>query len=73
MVQHFLLSKDARNLPLKNVVRMTEPGVYRLFKRTRWPETTAEPYCPACGNLPGYELSRGQRFKPAFIPAGFDS
>jgi len=63
MGQHFLLSKDARDLPLQKVMRMTEPGAYRWFKRARWPETNGEPYCPACGNLRCYELARGGRFK----------
>ncbi|MEH2469157.1 transposase-like protein [Nitrobacteraceae bacterium AZCC 2161] len=63
MSQHFLLSKDARDLPLSKVMRMTEPGACRWFKRARWPETNGEPYCPACGTLRCYELSRGRRFK----------
>ncbi|SEP38148.1 transposase [Rhodopseudomonas pseudopalustris] len=63
MSQHFLLSKDARDLPLQTVMRMTEPGAYRCFKRARWHQTNDEPYCPACGNLRCYELARGGRFK----------
>lgn len=66
MGQHFLASKDARDLPLQKVMRMTEPGAYRLFKRARWPLTNGEPVCPECGNVRCYELARGRRFKCSF-------
>ena len=66
MPQHFLLSKDARDLPLQKVMRMTEPGAYRLFMRARWPLTKGEPVCPECGNVRCYTLKRGGRFKCSF-------
>jgi hypothetical protein len=53
MGQHFLLFTDARDLPLQKVMRMTEPGAYRRFKRARWPKTNGEPYAGLANDLAG--------------------
>lgn len=62
MAQHFLLSPAARDMSALDVARMREATAYKLFRLTRWPETDGKPYCPDCGNLRCYEMSRA-RFK----------
>ena len=51
--QHFLLSKEARSLPLTRVFRMTETQAYNAFQRARWPD--GQPFCPHCGCVGAYE------------------
>ncbi len=51
--QHFLLSGDARSLPLARVFRMTETQAYNAFRRARWPD--GQPFCPHCGCVGAYE------------------
>jgi len=58
MAQHFLLTKAARDLPLPRILRMGEEAAYRLFMRARWPETEGEPWCPHCGCMKVWHLTR---------------
>ena len=58
MAQHFLLSPAARDMSALDVARMREATAYKLFRLARWPETDGKPYCPDCGNLRCYEMSR---------------
>ncbi len=51
--QHFLLSKEARSLPLARVFRMTETQAYNAFRRARWHD--GQPFCPHCGCVGAYE------------------
>lgn len=62
MAQHFLLTKAARTLPLARIFKMREDTAYSWFKKARWPETGGEPYCPRCGCVGAWELTR-RRFK----------
>lgn len=62
MAQHFLLSPQARDLTITELASMQERTAKKLFRQARWPETDGEPYCPHCGNLRCYEMSR-ERFK----------
>lgn len=62
MSEHFLLSRLARDLPVTKVIRMSEDAAYNWFRRARWPETKGKPYCPHCGVLECYVLTR-RRFK----------
>lgn len=62
MAQHYLLSKKARSLKLAKVLRMQERTAYDWFCKARWPETGGKAYCPACGTLHCYVLTR-RRFR----------
>src|SRR5438477_6991671 len=57
MSQHFLLSPQARNLSLSSIFRMTDDEARDTFKRIRWSENNAEPFCPHCGCLIVYALA----------------
>lgn len=56
MAEHWLRSPAARDLPLENVMRMTEDQAYRWFYRARWGK--GEPICPVCGVTNAYRLTR---------------
>jgi hypothetical protein len=60
--QHFLLSPGMRDLTIMDVSRMREATAYKWFRQARWPESDGEPYCPHCGTLRCYEMTRA-RFK----------
>ncbi|ANY83606.1 hypothetical protein BB934_35715 (plasmid) [Microvirga ossetica] len=62
MGQHFLLSPQVRDLTITELASMQERTAKKWFRQARWPETDGEPYCPHCGNLRCYEMSR-ERFK----------
>jgi len=56
--QHFLLSREARSLPLAKVFRMSEAEAYRAFRKARWPDKNGSvPWCPQCGCMGAYELA----------------
>jgi transposase-like protein len=55
--QHFLLSAAARTLSLSSIFRMTDDEARNTFKRIRWTENNAEPFCPHCGCLTVYTLA----------------
>lgn len=60
--QHFLLGKDARDLPLRRVFAMKEAEAFRVFRRLRWPQTQGKvPWCPHCGCEGAYELPDKRR------------
>ncbi len=60
--QHFLLSPKVRDLTVTELSRIQERTAYKWFRQARWPETDGEAYCPHCGNLRCYEMTRS-RFK----------
>jgi hypothetical protein len=62
MGQHFLLSPRVRDLTITELSAIQERTAKKWFRQARWPETDGEPYCPHCGNLRCYEMSR-KRFK----------
>lgn len=47
MAQHFLLSKEARNLSLRQILCMSEKSACMLFAAARWQGN--DPACPRCG------------------------
>ena len=47
MAQHFLLSKEARNLSLRQILCMSEKSACLLFAAARW--QSGKPACPRCG------------------------
>jgi len=62
MTQHFLLSPQVRDLTITQLSAMQKRIAKKWFRQARWPETDGEPYCPHCGNLRCYEMSR-ERYK----------
>ncbi|BDA85463.1 hypothetical protein Sa4125_30050 [Aureimonas sp. SA4125] len=62
MGQHFLLSPDCRTLTVMDLARITEAKAYAWFKQARWFKTEGKPYCPDCGTLRCYGMTRS-RFK----------
>src|SRR5689334_18498036 len=58
MHAHFLTLSRAKTLSLAQVFRMSEAEAEAAFKRFRWPETSGEPVCPACGVLDVYSYRR---------------
>ncbi len=71
MAQHFLLSPQARDLTITDLASMQERTAKKLFRQARWPETDGEPYCPHCGNLRCYEMSRDRfLFSPVHLRCG---
>ena len=61
MSQHFLLSAAARTLSLTRIMRMTDDEARDTFKRIRWSENNAEPFCPHWGCLIVYTLTERRR------------
>jgi hypothetical protein len=45
-----------------DLAKIREATARKWFMRMRWPETNGEPYCPGCGTLRCYSMTRG-RFK----------
>jgi transposase-like protein len=62
-VQHFLLSKAARNLSLAQVARMSEVEARAAFQAVRWAANDGEPFCPKCGCLAIYSYAARPIFK----------
>lgn len=60
--QHFLLSRDCRDLTINELVKIDEQEAYATFCQFRWPETEGEPVCPHCGILRCYTV-RDRKFK----------
>jgi len=58
MAQYFLLSPLVRDLTITQLSSMQERTAKKWFRQARWPETDGEPFCPHCGNLRCYEMSR---------------
>lgn len=63
MAQHFLLSKAARTLKLKNIYRMTEDEAFDLFASIRFAENGGEAFCPDCGCCDPYFISTRRKWK----------
>ncbi len=58
MSQHFLLTREAKNLNLAQVFRMTDAQAETMLRNIRWVETDGAPVCPSCGCLNAYECRR---------------
>jgi len=63
MAQHFLLSKEARTLSLREVLRLSDDEAYAAFKAIRFGENQGEPVCPKCGCVTIYEFKSRKIFK----------
>ncbi|TPK85451.1 transposase [Mesorhizobium sp. B2-4-17] len=56
--QHFLMSPECRDMPIKQLVQIDEEEAYAIFRQFRRPKTRGEPVCPHCGILDCYALRR---------------
>ncbi|WP_454887112.1 IS1595 family transposase [Sphingomonas oryzagri] len=56
--QHFLLSKAARTLSIKRVIRMTEEEAHATFVHIRFAENDGLPFCVWCGHRSVYTITR---------------
>lgn len=63
MSAHFLLTKEARTISLRQVFRMSEDQAWETFKAMRWPETGGKPQCPRCGHKRAYEIKTRRKHK----------
>nr|WP_310071024.1 IS1595 family transposase [Phyllobacterium sp. 1468] len=43
-----------------DLAKIREATACKWFMRMRWPETDGEPYCPGCGTLRCYAMTRGR-------------
>lgn len=60
--QHFLLTKEARDLPLRRIFSMSEADAFKVVRRARWPESRGKvPWCPHCGVEGAYEIRRASK------------
>jgi hypothetical protein len=59
---HVLLSVEARNLSMREVLAMSDEQAFALFRKVSWGRD-ADPVCPACGVVERHWLlpSRQQR------------
>lgn len=55
--QHFLISRAARTLSLKAIMRMSDEEAFATFKRIRWAANDGEAFCPHCGVTKVYTLN----------------
>lgn len=62
-MQHFLLSPQARTLPMAKVARMSEEEAYALFRELRWQDTGGSPVCPRCEYDEAYSIKTRRKFK----------
>ena len=58
MPQHFLLSAQARTLSLREIYRLSDDQAFETFKAIRFAENEGEAYCPECGCVKLYWISR---------------
>ena len=63
MAQHFLLSKAARTLKLKNIYRMSDDEAFGMFTQIRFAENNGEAYCPDCSCCDPYFISTRRKWK----------
>ena len=63
MIQHFLLSAQARTLSLKKIYQGGEDKAYQTFREMRWAETEGEAVCPRCGCCDAYDIATRRKFK----------
>jgi hypothetical protein len=70
MVQHFLLSRQAKTLSLAEVFRMTDAQAETTMMRIRWADTDGQPVCSHCGSFTCYLARRpsgaARRLLPEF-------
>jgi transposase-like protein len=64
--QHFLLSARARSLSLRDVLRMDDKEAWATFCAIRWSASGGQPFCPHCGSLTFYDVTRSNRPHPRF-------
>jgi transposase-like protein len=58
MAQHFLLSKQAKNLSLAHVFEMKDEQAEMALRRIRWADTNGQPVCSHCGGVDAYDCRR---------------
>lgn len=63
MGQHFLLSKEAADLDIDTVIRMSEDRARMKFRKLVWADTKGKPVCPKCGGLDHWEVIEGVQWK----------
>lgn len=63
MAQHFLLSKEAADLDIGVIERMSEARARMRFRQIVWKDTQGQPVCPKCGGLEHSELVKGAKWK----------
>ncbi len=61
--QHFLLSKQARSLSTKRIVRLTEDEAFAEFCAVRFAENGGEAFCPWCGHKEVYAISTRKKWR----------
>jgi transposase-like protein len=71
MVQHFLLSAEARTLSLAKVMRLSEGEAFEAFKKIRWIATEGQPVCPRCNCAAVYSYATRRIFKCKSCAAQF--
>lgn len=49
LAQHFLLSKEARDLGIKQITRLTEEQAFALYVTVRFAHNGGKPQCVRCG------------------------
>lgn len=57
MSQHFLISRAARTLSLKAIMRMSDEEAHAKFMAIRWAANGGAPFCPLCGVTKVYTLN----------------
>lgn len=57
MSQHFLISRAARTLSLKAIMRMSDEEAHAKFEAIRFAANDGSPYCPHCGVTKVYTLA----------------
>lgn len=62
-MQHFLLSKQARELSLKRIVRLSDEEAFAEFVAVRFAENDGEPHCIYCGVQNPYFISTRRKWK----------
>ena len=63
MVQHFLLSAEARTLSLGAIMRMSDDEAHARFVAVRFADNGGEPFCPRCGCLGLYAYTTRRIWK----------
>lgn len=63
LAQHFLLSKEARNLSIKRITRLTEEQAFDLYVTIRFANNGGKPECIRCGAQNPYFIKTRRKWK----------
>src|SRR5580692_8229353 len=63
VAQHFLLSTKARTLSLAQVLRLSDDEAYGQFKAIRFESNGGEAFCPKCGSVDLWHLSKRKMWR----------